>query len=360
MQEIENPNNNLNTDVELSFEERFKQAVEKVRPYLIHLWGCKKRLMIINSIILVITLLYLIFMTKPYYDSTVTILPDYGTNMSSMLSQLSGLASLAGVNVGKSTPAQVYQELVTSESVLSPVIYAKYKTQKFDDSVDLIQYFEIKPNYNLTAKLQKRKMFLDAFNILSKGIISSKLDQMTQILTINSTMPESKLSADVVNNVALSLDNYIQTQMRTSASEQRKYIGKRVQEVKDSLTNAENKLKDFNDLNRIIIQSPELTLQQSRLQRNIDILSSVYLQLAQQYELAKVQEVKDTPVINIEELAKNPIVKAGPKRLNSLIIIMFFSVLFSTLYYLFIGSLKKYYSYLGIDLSKIRKKKVTK
>ena len=60
-----------------------------------------------------------------------------------MLSQLSGLASLAGVKVGESAPTEIYQNLISSETVLQDVIYAKYQTKEFPDSVNLIEYFEM-------------------------------------------------------------------------------------------------------------------------------------------------------------------------------------------------------------------------
>ena len=62
-----------------------------------------------------------------------------------------------------------------------------------------------------------------------------------------------------------------------------------------------------------------------------------------QYELVKLEEVKDTPVLNIRELAKNPIKKTGPKRRTTLILIMFLSVLFSGLYLILFKDFKKYY-----------------
>ena len=328
---------------ELSSEESFKQTVEKLRPYLLNLWAARKKFLLFNGIVLVLTLAYLLFLAKPYYDTTVTILPDYGANASSMLGQLSGLASLAGVNVGGSTPTQIYQELVTSESVLAPVIYAKYKTKEFPDSVNLIKYEEIEPDKSLPADLQKRKMFLKEFQKLTKSRITTDVDRMTQVLTITVQMPEGQLSADVANNIAASLDGYIQTQMRTSAKDQREYIDKRMSQVKDSLVAAENNMKDFNEKNKIISQSPSLMLEQGRLQRQVQILNTVYLQLAQQSELAKIQEVKDTPVINIEEVAKNPIDKTGPKRRNILIFILFFSLVISSGYFMFSELLRVYY-----------------
>ena len=117
---------------DVPFEARFKQTVEKLRPHVIQLWQSCKKLLIFNTVVLVLTLAYLIYFTKPYYTSTVTILPDYGSKESS-LGQLSGLASLAGVSVGSGSPTEIYQNFITSKSLLSPVIYAKYKKEKFSD-----------------------------------------------------------------------------------------------------------------------------------------------------------------------------------------------------------------------------------
>lgn len=333
---------------ELSAEERFKQVVEKLRPYVMQLWGSRKKLVIFNAVVLALTLVYLLFLTKPYYRSTVTILPDYGNKGSEMMGGLSGLASLAGVSVGDTPPTQIYQNLITSETVLSNVIYSKYQTKEFDKPVDLIEYFEIEPDKSLPKDLQQRKMFLPLYTSLAKGAITSDLDRMTKILTITVEMPESKLSADVANKITASLNNYVLTQRKSFATEQRKYLEKRVAQVKDTLTYFEEKLKNFRSQNRVILQSPELQLEQMRLMRNVEIQQTVYGELVKQLELVKLQEVKDTPVINIKEEAKEPILKAGPKRFSTLIIIMFLSVLFSAGYFVFIGSIEKYARLSGI------------
>jgi len=342
------PNIDSKNEEELSFEERFKQTVEKLRPYIIRLWKAKKKFVIFNTVVLALTLAYLLFLTKPYYQSTVTILPDYGNKGSEMMGGLSGLASLAGVSVGDTPPTQIYQNLVTSETVLSDVIYAKYQTKEFSKPVNLIEYFEIEPDKSLPADLQKRKMFLPLYESLAKGLIVSDLDRMTKILSITVQMPESKLSADVVNKITASLNNYVLTQRKSFATEQRKYLEKRVAQVKDTLTYLEEKLKDFRSQNRVIIQSPELQLEQARYMRNAEIQQTIYIELVKQLELVKLQEVKDTPVINIKEEAKDPILKTGPKRFNALIIIMFISLLFSAGYFVFSPSVKKYVRIVGL------------
>ena len=330
---------------EISFEEGFKRTVEKLRPHFITLWESKKIFLYFNLCVLVVTLAILLFLVEPYYVSNVTILPDYGSKETT-LSQLSSLASLAGVNVGQGAPTEVYQNLLTSEAVLTPVIYAKYKTEKFSDSVNLIQYFKIKPDNGLAPDLQNRDMFLKAFKTLGKGTITTDLDRMSKILTVSAKMPEAQLSADVVNNVVRSLDTYIRTKRKSFATDQMDYIEKRIAQVKDSLALAENILKDFREQNRMVVQSPELMLVQTRLMRNVDILNAVFLELSKQYELAKIDQVKDTPVVNVREYAKDPVVKTGPHRAITLIIIVFMSSLISGLFLGFRSNITKYFGYI--------------
>ena len=319
---------------ERPFKERFQEAIEKWRPYILNLWERRKKFILANTIVLVLALVYLLFLTHPYYDSSVVILPEYGSS-SSMLSQLSGLASMVGINAGKTSPTQIYQKLITSETVLTPVIYHKYKTEKFDKPVNLLEYFEVEPDESLPPDLQKRQMFLTLFKDLTKSRLTTDLDRMTQALTVTVRMPESKLSADVVNQVVKSLNDYVINQRKSFAKEQRIYLDKRIQQVKDSLRMAEEKLKEFREQNRSVAQSPELLLEQARLTRSVDIKQTVYIELMKQYELVKLEEVKDTPVINVQEYAKDPVNKTGPKRKTNLILIMFFSGIFTGFYYMF-------------------------
>ena len=155
-------------------------------------------------------------------------------------------------------------------------------------------------------------------------------------------MPESDLSALVANNIVKSLDNYIRTQRKSYASEQRYYIDKRLAQVKDSLTNAENNLKNFREENRLVA-SPALLLEQGRLLRNVDIMQAVYIELNKQLEIARIDEIKETPVLNVKELAKDPIIKAGPKRAITFVTVVFISLLLSALYFMFHDEIKKYY-----------------
>jgi len=350
--------NNISSEQEeeLSARESFKLFLEKLSPYLQKVWGAKKNLLIVNGTIIAITVAVLLLFVKPYFDTTVTILPDYGTQ-SSALAQFGGLASLAGVNLGQSSPGAIYQQLTTSEAVLKPVIYKKYKTDEYPDSVDLIKYFDIEPDESLPKNLQERGMFLAVYTAFVKSRLKTNLDAVSNILTLTVRMPEGQLSADITNSIAASLDKYVRTQMKYNAKEQLVYIRERIGQVKDSLNIAENELKDFQVKNRTTSQSPQLLLEQNRLTRNVTILNTVYLQLQQQLELAKIDVIKDAPVLNIMESAKDPVIKTGPSRALILIIIMFFVFCFSILYYASKDELKNYW---GMMKGAVRKESVVR
>ncbi|MEP0860865.1 MAG: hypothetical protein HRF52_05455 [Ignavibacterium sp.] len=321
-----------------TFEEKVRDGYLKIKPYTEIVLNNKKTLIVFNTLILIISIVFLFFIKKPYFNSTVSILPEYGSK-SGLMNQLSGLAAIAGINVGEAAPTEIYQNLIKSEQVLSNVIYSRYKTEKFRDSVNLIQYFEIESDEK-NPEIKNRTEFLNAYKLLSEEKLSTDIDRLTKILSISVTMPEAQLAADVANKIAESLDLYIRTQRKSFATEQIFYLEKRIKEVSDSLTSAEEALKKFREQNRIVSQSPALLLEQGRLMRNVEILQTVFIELNKQIELAKVEQIRDAPVLNIKEYAKNPIEKAGPKRLSSIIQIMFVSLAISLLYVIFSERIK--------------------
>jgi len=148
-------------------------------------------------------------------------------------------------------------------------------------------------------------------------------------------MPERKLAVEVINNVVNSLDAYIRIKRKSYASNQRIYLEKRITLVKDSLAKFEENLRDFRARNSIVMQSPDLIMRQDRLIRDVQILNSVFIELTKQLELAKLDEIRDTPILNIKEYAKDPIEKSGPNRKLIFLLILLSSIFLSGIYFSF-------------------------
>jgi uncharacterized protein involved in exopolysaccharide biosynthesis len=67
-------------------------------------------------------------------------------------------------------------------------------------------------------------------------------------------------------------------------------------------------------MNYMESNDPLMQLELSRLQREVDIKSSLYLIMAQQNETAKVEAAKDIPVVQVLDPGAVPIDKSSPKR----------------------------------------------
>ena len=76
--------------------------------------------------------------------------------------------------------------------------------------------------------------------------------------------------------------------------------------AKQELLEVENRLQSFFEMNRDIGTSPLLRFRQDRLQREVDIRQAVVSALAQNFEQARIDEVRDIPVITIVEEPEVP------------------------------------------------------
>src|SRR6185437_968151 len=70
-------------------------------------------------------------------------------------------------------------------------------------------------------------------------------------------------------------------------------------------------LKRFYERNRQVA-SPELQFEEASLKREVDRVQAVYVQLGTQLEQARLQEVRDTPVISVIDPPTTPVRKSEP------------------------------------------------
>jgi len=99
--------------------------------------------------------------------------------------------------------------------------------------------------------------------------------------------------------------------------------------VKEHLTFAEDALKVFRERNRSIMESPQLQLEIERLMREVEIKTQVYITLQQQYELARIDEVKETPSVIILDEGIPAVDKDKPRRKLIVIVSLFLGLLLS-------------------------------
>jgi uncharacterized protein involved in exopolysaccharide biosynthesis len=278
---------------------RFEQVAAAI-------WAERKRIAIV-SLTAGLLALGISFLLPIYFKSSAVLLPETDKNKVSSLSQIAGLASLAGVNVpGGSDISRLYPSILNSETVLRGVIEKEYTTQRFSKPVNLITYFELDeatPAENFDKALKNLR-----------DLMTTSLEAKTNIVTVTLEMREPELAAEVLNTVIAETDKFMRQKKTTNASEQRKWIEERLTQVEAELRNAEEALKNFRERNRRVGDSPQLLLEQDRFMRDVQVKSTMFIELKKQAELAKIEEIKNITIVNVLDEARAPVEKVRPKR----------------------------------------------
>ena len=280
-------------------------------------WKKRKIISIVVAASTVVSIIISLLLQETFLSTTV-LLPETDKSKLASLGGLSDLATLAGVNIGggEGSLVKLYPTIIKSEAVLKNVIENTYQTKEFSRPVNLIEYWEIE------EKTPGR-----SFEVALKTLrdeLSVTMDNKTSVITLAVSTPEPQLSADILNAVTKELDSFIRSKRATSAGEQRKFVEARLTEVKGDLTKSENALKEFREKNRQVL-SPQLLLEQERLIRDVQINATVYTELRKQFEIVKIEEVKNIPVINVMDPARAAAKKEKPKRSTIVLSVFFLS-----------------------------------
>jgi len=269
------------------------------------LWAARKNIATVVFGVTVLAVIVSLLLPK-YYKSTAVLLPQNEENSLSALAGLSGLAALAGATVGQVPMEQMYPDILRSETILHQVIYSKYRTEEFSEPVDLIRYWK----YHESTEGKNYEQAL----LRLQSDLDITVDRKTSIVTVALLMKEPQLAADVINCLISQLDQFLRTKRITYASEQRKWIDSRLVQVESDLRESEDALKNFREKNRNLGSSPQLLLDESRLSRQVEINSMLFLELKKQFEVARIEEIKNIPVINVLDMAKPAATKDRPRR----------------------------------------------
>lgn len=275
------------------------------------------------ALVLLITLV-----VPPTYRAVATLLPERQGSKLPAFEQFADVAQLAGMKMPGSDVSRLYPEIVLSESILRPVIERRYRTLRFADSVNLMQYFSL-------AEDTYEENIAEALKCLRRKL-SASYEAKTGVVRITLDMREPAIAADVVNAIIGELDLFMRVKQVSSATEQRKWIETRLNDVEQELRRAEEALKSFREKNRRVIDSPQLLLSQERMLRDIQMKSTIFIELKKQAELARIEEIKNITIVNVLDPARPPAEREGPQRiLNTILafcVVLFGGVVFSSMY----------------------------
>jgi len=272
------------------------------------------KLLIITPLVFgVLTAFYVLFMVSPTYVSSAKIMSSGGGGSAS---HLQGLAAQFGVTVpgGNEGTEWVYPEIVKSRTLAKSVLKRKFDTDKYGPQKSLLQiltYGDGEPDYSLDTLLIFGASALN-------GMIDIQKEGTFYNLSISAFEPQ--FAADVCGALIEELDEHQRGYKTEKVKETRVFIEGRIVEVQKELEEAEEALKDFVDRNRQIQGSPALLLEQQRLTREASVLTGVFTTLKQQLEMTKIEEVKESALVQVLDPPVAPLFRDKPKRKLSVLL----------------------------------------
>lgn len=233
------------------------------------------------------------------------------------LGSLSGLAAQLGVSVpggldGQSRSLDFYVRVLQSPTVLAEIAATQYTFPSKKDGSDTLSgtLFEL---YGIKGDTEEERTW-SMVKVLEPRI-SVGADRIARIVTIRTKAPWPVLSQQINRRMLDILEDLNTRQRQSQAATQRAFVQERMVHALADLTQAETDLQEFLERNRMYDASPKLRFDAARLERRIELRQQVHTTLAQAYEQASIEEVRDTPVITVLEApelffkrSRNPLV----------------------------------------------------
>lgn len=231
--------------------------------------------------------------------------------LGAVASQL-GIPALSQIASSSATgSAQFYGDLLTSQALLNAVATTHYDASAEEEyggtpfRGTLVEY--VKPT-GFTATDRT----LATMNALAKRIVTVTVDRPTGIVRIQVQTKNRQLSALIARRMLDLVNDFNLRRRQTQAGAEREFDARRAQAALDSLRAAETALADFRATNIDFSRSPRLGTREAELARRVTLAQQTYTTVAQRYEIANIEAVRNTPVVTVLD-APEGLVEARPR-----------------------------------------------
>ena len=325
----------------------------------------EKKLIFKYSIIAaVVGVVFALFQPNQYTSST-TFIPQLSSDGKTGSSSLSGLASLAGINLGgmegsSEFPPTLYPQVVESVPFRLELLSSNIRVN--NSELTLREYFlKYNTSLNFVGTVKKytiglpslilglfkadEKFVSDSTSIYSlteedhklfeklSKIFSLSINDKEGFITMSFTDQDKIVSAQVTHTAETLLQEKIIEFKVKSSKELLDFTTRQFNEKKIAFEKLQDDRAVFVD-NNINISSSLFQNKLSRIESELSIAQTVVQQLASQVEQAKLQVNKDTPVFTTIKPVTVPFEKSSPKRSQIVIIYLFLGFIISSGYVL--------------------------
>lgn len=247
------------------------------------------------------------------YTSIATFVREAGSQSSSVSSIAAQFGLAVGGPEGLASPL-LYPQLIKSPQFLRPIVLTKYEVDSAGRTLtrSLVDFF------NPEARDPKLRVSLAVESLM--GSVDVGVAPRTGLITLSVTAVQPRLAQQIAEEILLKINDLNVQRRRGRVGAERQFIERRLAEVGLDLRRAENTLQEFLRQNRDYTNSPMLTFEHTRLNREVVLQHTMYTSLSQAYEQAKIEEVRDTPLISVIGEPEVPVHANARGRLFSVIL----------------------------------------
>jgi uncharacterized protein involved in exopolysaccharide biosynthesis len=241
--------------------------------------------------------------------------------LSGALAQVAGQFGVLGLGSGNRAPT-FYRDLIESRRTLTALVSASVH--------DPAQPGHVVPVYSVYSggkidSLTRRKTE-DLLRVLGRRIATT-VDERTSIIRVELGAPNPDQAAEILDSLLSLTNQFAVTNLRTRARLRREFVETQTSAARANLEVAEDSLRQFNERNRRLTDSPTLQFEEARLRRRVDLRQDLYLALSRELDQARIDEVRDTPVLDVIDAPVPPSRHEVPNRRALVLLAVLFGVL---------------------------------
>ncbi len=275
------------------------------------------------------TFIHVYFVKQPIYHSWATVL--FPEKKSSNLGGLAGFATQFGVDVSSGANADLsspslFPELIKSRTFSEKILAKEFHTDRYNKKLPLLAIL----NNGIIPLESKKNMAITSILGKLEAMIELKQDPRTSFSIIKVEAFEPRMSKELAEVVVAELEKLNRFYKSRNVSQKTSFINDRISSVEVDLKISEQNLKAFKEQNRQV-NAPSLEMELDRLETEVEIHKGIFLTLKQQFELAKIEEIQESSIVQILDKPQLPL---GPSNKNIKV-----SLLVSTLFGLVLGVL---------------------
>lgn len=275
---------------------------------LVNLLLRRRRLVVGSGLFVFLVAVMVTLVTARSYTASASFLPQ---SQAQSPSSLTAIAAQLGFSAPAAQPTQLpafYSDLLTSRELLYDAVETQYAFTGmngllwFADSTalegDLVELFGMSGK-NLARQTEKATRQL-------RRRIAVHLERETGVVTFSVTTQWPSLSQQIVVRLLDLVSEFNLLTRQSQAAAERRFIEERLAAVTQDVRQAEDRLATFLQRNRDFRNSPDLSFEHDRLQRDLNLRQDVLKSLTEAHEQARIEEVRDTPVVTLVEPPRLP------------------------------------------------------